>query len=72
MFETLTLIQTNKITPIPIILFGENYWRKLVNFEAMDDAGVISAEKLDLFTYVATAKSAWNMICDYCGWPDIY
>ena len=72
MFEALTLIQTNKITPIPIILFGEAYWRKIANFEAMVDAEVISAEDFNLFTYVETAESAWNTIRDYCGWPDIY
>jgi uncharacterized protein (TIGR00730 family) len=72
LFEALTLIQTKKITPIPILLFGEDYWRKIVNFDAMVDAGVISAEDLDLFTYVETAEAAWNTIRDYYGWPDIY
>ncbi|MGB0553008.1 MAG: LOG family protein [Alphaproteobacteria bacterium] len=72
LFEALTLIQTKKITPIPTLLFGEDYWRKIVNFDAMVDAGVISAEDLDLFTYVETAEAAWNTIRDYYGWPDIY
>ena len=72
LFEALTLIQTNKITPIPIILFGEDYWRKIVNFEAIVDAGVVSTEDLNLFTYVETTESTWNTIRDYCGWPDIY
>jgi predicted Rossmann-fold nucleotide-binding protein len=43
LFEALTLIQTKKITPIPILVFGMDYWRKIINFEAMVDAGVISA-----------------------------
>ena len=72
LFEALTLIQTKKITPIPTLLFGEDYWHKIVNFEAMVDAGVISAEDLNLFTYVETAPSTWKTIRDYCGWPDIY
>ena len=72
LFEALTLIQTKKITPIPILLFGMDYWRQIINFEAMVDAGVISAEDLNLFTYVETAESAWNTIRDYYGWPDIY
>jgi uncharacterized protein (TIGR00730 family) len=72
LFKALTFIQTKKITPIPILLFGEDYWRKIVNFDAMVDAGVISAEDLDLFTYVETAEAAWNTIRDYYGWPDIY
>lgn len=72
LFETLTLIQTKKIKPIPVLLFGEDFWRKIVNFEAMVEAGVISPKDLDLFTYVETAEAAWNHIRDYYGWPDIY
>jgi len=72
LFETLTLIQTQKIDPIPVLLFGEEYWRKIVNFEAMVEAGVISQSDLDLFTYVETAEAAWNTIRDHHGWPDTY
>ena len=51
-------IQTKKITLILILLFVGDYWRKIVNFEAMVDAGIISAEDLNLFTYVETAEAA--------------
>ena len=56
LFETLTLIQTGKISPIPILLFGEEFWRKIINFEAMVEAGVISKGDLELFSYVETAE----------------
>ena len=72
LFETLTLIQTGKILPIPILLFGEEFWRKIINFEAMVEAGVISKGDLELFSYVETAEAAWNAIRDHYGWPDIY
>ena len=69
LFETLTLIQTGKIMPIPVILFGEAYWRRIVNFEAMVEEGVISATDLDLFRYVETAEAAWNVIHTHYDWP---
>ena len=72
LFEALTLIQTKKITPIPIVLFGEEFWRKIINFEAMVEAGVISEGDLDLFNYVESAEAAWNTIRNHHGWPDIY
>ena len=72
LFETLTLIQTGKISPIPILLFGEEFWRKIINFEAMVEDGVISKGDLELFSYVETAEAAWNAIRDHYGWPDIY
>ncbi len=70
LFETLTLIQTGKIEPIPILLFGESFWRRIVDFEAMAEAGVISPEDLDLFEYVETAEDAWRRIRDHYDWPD--
>jgi uncharacterized protein (TIGR00730 family) len=63
LFETLCLIQTGKIDPIPVLLFGEDFWRKVVNFEAMADEGVISDADLELFSYVETAEDAWAAIC---------
>ena len=63
LFETLCLIQTRKIEPIPVLLFGESYWRRIVDFEAMADEGVISDADLGLFAYVETAEEAWSAIC---------
>lgn len=65
MFELLTLIQTGKIKPIPIVLFGEDFWRRVVNFEALVEEGVISARDLDLFRFVETADEAWAIIQDF-------
>ena len=62
LFEALTLIQTGKIEPIPVLLFGEAWWRRIVDFEAMADEGVISPHDLDIFTYVDTAEAAWSAI----------
>ncbi|WP_033075526.1 LOG family protein [Sphingopyxis sp. MWB1] len=62
MFELLTLIQTGKIKPIPIVLFGKEFWHRVVNFDALVEEGVISARDLDLFTFVETADEAWDII----------
>lgn len=62
LFETLTLIQTGKIGAMPVLLFGQEYWRRIVNFEAMVDEGVIEQEDLDIITYVESAREAWDLI----------
>lgn len=59
MFELLTLIQTGKIKPVPIVLFGKEFWNRVVNFDALVEEGVISAPDLKLFTFVETAEEAW-------------
>lgn len=64
LFETLTLIQTERMERIPVLLFGEDFWRRIVNWEALADAGTISPEDLDLFTFVDTADVAWEAIRD--------
>lgn len=58
LFETLTLIQTKKMNRIPVLLFGEPFWRKIIDWEALAGAGTISAEDLDLFRFVETAEEA--------------
>ena len=65
LFETLTLMQTKKIKRIPIILFGKKYWHRIINFDALVEEGVVSAEDLDLFTYVETPEQAWQVITDF-------
>ena len=67
LFEALTLIQTGKAKRIPFLLFDEAYWRRIVNFEAMVEEGVISPEDLDLFQYVETAEEAWAIIAEAHG-----
>ncbi len=60
MFEVLTLIQTGKCRRRPILLFGREFWTKLINFEYLVETGVISEVDLQLFRYVETAEEAWN------------
>jgi len=60
-------IQTGKAKPIPLLLFDEAYWRRIVNFEAMVEEGVISEDDLDLFRYVESADQAWSKISEYHG-----
>lgn len=66
-FELLTLIQTGKMKPIPILLFGKDFWTRVVNFEAIAAEGTISKEDLDLFTWCETAEDAWCCISDFYG-----
>ena len=66
-FELLTLIQTGKIKPIPIVLFSEEFWTRVVNFDALVEEGVISQRDLSLFHFVETAEEAWQIIQDFYG-----
>jgi uncharacterized protein (TIGR00730 family) len=59
LFELLTLQQTQKAPPAPIVLFGESYWRKIINFDALVEEGMISAADLNLFEYAETAEDGW-------------
>jgi uncharacterized protein (TIGR00730 family) len=58
-FELLTLVQTGKIEPMPILLFGRQFWERVVSFEELMLEGVISPKDLDLFQFVETAEEAW-------------
>jgi len=62
LFETLTLIQTRKIKPMPVLIFGREFWEKIINFDALVEEGTISPEDIKLFRYVETAEEAWEMI----------
>ncbi len=62
LFEVLTLLQTQKINPLPILLFGKVFWDRVVNFQALVDDGMISVDDLELFHYVETAEQAWQYI----------
>ncbi len=62
MFETLTLIQTGRMKRIPFLLFGPEFWKKVINWDALADAGTIAAEDLDLFKFVETAAEAVEAI----------
>ena len=62
LFELLTLRQTGMKTKIPIILFGREYWDKIINFEYLADHGLIADEDLNLFKYADSASEAWEII----------
>ena len=62
LFEVITLVQTGKAKPVPIVLFGTEYWKRLFNIEVMLEEGVISPQDLDLFTYVDEPAAAWDVI----------
>src|SRR5438309_6151196 len=65
MFELLTLIQTGKVRPLPILLFGKDYWNRVVNFDAMVEEGVISPHDLDLIHWSENAEEAWAFVQNF-------
>jgi len=72
LFEVLTLVQTRKIRPIPVVLVGESYWRRAVDLDFLADEGVIDPEDQDLFWYAETAQEIWDGILHWhraCGEP---
>jgi uncharacterized protein (TIGR00730 family) len=69
LFEAATLIQTGKIAPIPILLFGREYWERIINFDALAGEGMIDPADKDIFTFVETADEAWNYICEFYRLP---
>ena len=62
LFELLTLIQTGKIAPMPVLLVGRAFWERVVNFDALVEEGVVSERDLGIFTYVETAQEAWDVV----------
>ena len=62
LFEALTLVQTGKMQSLPIVLFGEKYWKGLINFEYLVEQGTIDEEDLELFVYCDQADEAWKYI----------
>ncbi|WGH77430.1 LOG family protein [Jannaschia ovalis] len=65
LFETLTLIQTGRMERVPFLLFGEEFWRRIVDWEALQDAGTIGDDDLDLFRFVETAEDAMACMDDW-------
>ncbi|SNS18926.1 TIGR00730 family Rossman fold protein [Antarctobacter heliothermus] len=62
LFETLTLIQTGRMQRVPLLLFGREFWERIINWDALADAGTISPEDLDLFRYVESAAEAVELV----------
>lgn len=65
LFDALTLRQTNRMQQIPIILFGREYWDRVVDWQFLADEGVISDDHLNLVDYAQTPEEAWNIICKF-------
>ena len=69
-FETLTLIQTGRMKPIPLLLFGGEFWGKVINFEALAAAGTIAPTDPDLFHIVDSAAEGWAVVRKFYDLPD--
>ena len=65
LFEVLTLVQTTKVKPVPIILFDSQFWKQLFNFDLLIQEGMISPQDVDLFHMVDTPEAAWQIIKDF-------
>ena len=65
MFELLTLIQTGKVRPLPLLLFGREFWNTVINFQALADEGVISPADLDLIHWCEDAEEGWDFVQRY-------
>jgi uncharacterized protein (TIGR00730 family) len=61
-FELLTLVQTGKVRPLPILLFGRDFWSRMVNFEGLAEEGVIAPHDLELFRWCEEAGEAWDYV----------
>ena len=62
LFEVMTLVQTGKCRRRPILLFGRDFWSRLINFELLVDTGMISPDDVSLFHYVESAEEAWALL----------
>ncbi|MEA2012859.1 MAG: TIGR00730 family Rossman fold protein [Verrucomicrobiota bacterium] len=65
LFETLTLVQTGKTSSMPIILFGKEFWEKLIDWHLLIKQGVISENDLELFSFCDDSEEAWDIIKDF-------
>ncbi len=65
LFETLTLIQTKKVKPVPVILVCKDYWQRLIDFDFLVEQGAISEDDLNLFKIVSNADEAWQYLREY-------
>ena len=65
LFEVMTLVQTQKARQVPILLFGSDYWKRLIHMEVLVEEGTISKEDLNLIHYVDTPQEAWRIIGEF-------
>jgi len=64
-FELLTLVQTGKTAVVPILLYGKDFWNRVVNFDALVEEGVVAPQDLDLFRFCETAQEGWDYVQDF-------
>lgn len=65
LFEVVTLVQTGKAKALPIILFGSDYWKRLINFDMLVEEGTVSTDELSLLSFVDDPQVAWDLIRDF-------
>ncbi|MEO6395297.1 MAG: LOG family protein [Devosia sp.] len=70
-FETLTLIQTGRMERIPLLLFGMEFWNKVIDFNALAEAGTIGPDDPDLFTVVDSAEEGWAVVRQHYNLPEV-
>ena len=71
LFEVITLVQCRKAKPVPIVLFGTDYWQRLIHFDVLVEEGMISPEDQDLFVFVDDPQAAWDHIAAFYGLPAV-
>jgi predicted Rossmann-fold nucleotide-binding protein len=71
LFEVLTLIQTGKSRPRPILLFGAEFWKRLIDFDLLVETGMINAADVDLFRFVETAEEGWDKLKGAYGFEGV-
>jgi uncharacterized protein (TIGR00730 family) len=65
LFEVLTLRQTGRMQEIPVIMYGSDYWNRIIDFQALADEGVVADEHLKLLHYADSPEAAWKIIVDF-------
>ncbi|WP_404399995.1 LOG family protein [Pelagibacterium halotolerans] len=70
-FETLTLIQTGRMERIPLLLFGKDFWSRVINLDVLVEEGTVSPDDVKLFTVVDTAEEAWEIVRKTYNLPEI-
>jgi uncharacterized protein (TIGR00730 family) len=71
LFEVITLVQCKKAKPVPIVLFGSDYWKRLIHFDVLVEEGMISPEDVNLFKLVDDPQDAWDHIVQFYGLPKV-
>lgn len=65
LFEVLTLVQTEKTKPVPVVLYGSSYWKRLLHLDVLVEEGAIAPEDIKLFPYADTPEQAWEHIAAF-------